>query len=64
MSEETILNYLKKENVYQTQFGSKAMGLTERVKKQIEEYSVLDAVVIDSALLFKFTPSTSLLNTT
>lgn len=36
MSEETILNYLKKENVYQTQFGSKAMGLTERVKKQIE----------------------------
>lgn len=36
MDEETILNYLNKENVYQTQFGSKGNSLTERTKKQIE----------------------------
>ncbi|MDE6284127.1 MAG: penicillin-binding protein [Bacilli bacterium] len=36
MEESKILEYLNKENVYQTQFGSKGMGLTERTKKQIE----------------------------
>ncbi len=36
IEEETILRYLKKENVYQTEFGSKGKGLTELVKNQIE----------------------------
>ena len=36
IEEETILSYLNKENVYQTEFGSKGKGLTELVKKQIE----------------------------
>lgn len=36
IEEETILKYLSKENVYQTEFGSKGKGLTELVKSQIE----------------------------
>ena len=37
MEEEKILAYLSKENVYQTEFGTKGKGLTELVKNQIEE---------------------------
>lgn len=37
IEKETILGYLNKENVYQTEFGSKGKGLTELVKTQIEE---------------------------
>ncbi len=36
IEEETILSYLSKENVYQTEFGSKGKGLTELVKNQID----------------------------
>ena len=36
MEEEKILKYLSKENVYQTEFGTKGKGLTELVKNQIE----------------------------
>ena len=36
IEEATILKYLSKENVYQTEFGSKGKGLTELVKNQIE----------------------------
>ena len=36
IEESTILGYLSKENVYQTEFGSKGKGLTELVKSQIE----------------------------
>lgn len=35
MSEEQILKYLSKENVYQTEFGSKGRGLTELTKDSI-----------------------------
>jgi len=35
ISEEQILNYLSKENVYQTEFGSKGRGLTELTKDAI-----------------------------
>lgn len=40
IEEETILKYLSKENVYQTEFGSKGKGLTELVKNQIEELNL------------------------
>ena len=36
MTEDEVLGYLQKENVYQTEFGSKGKGLTEIVKNQIE----------------------------
>ncbi len=36
MSEEQILKYLNKENVYQTEFGSKGRGLSELTKQKIE----------------------------
>lgn len=37
MSEEEILKYLNKENVYQTEFGTKGKGLNELTKKKIED---------------------------
>ncbi len=37
MSEEEILTLLSKENVYQTEFGSKGKGLTEMTKEKIEQ---------------------------
>lgn len=40
IEEATILKYLSKENVYQTEFGSKGKGLTELVKNQIEELNL------------------------
>ena len=36
MDEETILNYLKKENVYQTEFGKAGKGLSELQKNKID----------------------------
>ena len=36
----TILKYLSKENVYQTEFGSKGKGLTELVKNKIEDLNL------------------------
>ncbi|MBO5120689.1 MAG: penicillin-binding protein [Bacilli bacterium] len=36
IEEATVLKYLSKENVYQTEFGTKGKGLTELVKNQIE----------------------------
>jgi len=36
IDEVTILEYISKENVYQTEFGSKGKGLTEIVKDKIE----------------------------
>ena len=40
MEEEKILKYLSKENVYQTEFGSKGKGLTELVKNKIEDLNL------------------------
>ena len=40
IEEATILNYLSKENVYQTEFGSKGKGLTELTKNQIEDLNL------------------------
>lgn len=37
MTEEEILAYLSKENVYQTEFGSKGKGLSELTKNKIQE---------------------------
>lgn len=37
MTEEEVLSYLSKENVYQTEFGAKGKGLSEIVKNKIEE---------------------------
>ena len=37
MEKDEVLKYLNKENVYQTEFGSKGKNLTELVKKQIED---------------------------
>ena len=40
IEEEQLLTYLNKEGVYQTEFGLKGKGLTELVKKQIEELNL------------------------
>lgn len=48
MEEETVLKYLSKENVYQTEFGNKGKGLTELVKKQIEDLSLPGLDFIES----------------
>lgn len=40
MTEEEILKYLNKENVYQTEFGSHGKGLNELTKKQIEDLNL------------------------
>ena len=40
MEKEEILNFLNKENVYQTEFGTKGKGLNELVKKQIEDLNL------------------------
>ena len=36
ISEDELMVYLSKENVYQTEFGSKGKGLTELIKNQID----------------------------
>ena len=48
MEEENVLKYLSKENVYQTEFGSKGKGLTELVKKQIEDLNLPGLDFIES----------------
>lgn len=48
MSEEELLKYLNKENVYQTEFGSKGKGLNELIKKQIEELELPGLDFIES----------------
>lgn len=48
MEEETVLKYLSKENVYQTEFGNKGKGLTELVKKQIEDLNLPGLDFIES----------------
>lgn len=50
ITEETLLKYLSKEGVYQTEFGSKGKGLSELVKQQIEE---LDLPGIDFVESYK-----------
>ena len=37
MTEEEVLKYLNKENVYQTEFGTKGKGLNELTKKKIDD---------------------------
>ena len=48
IEEETILKYLSKENVYQTEFGSKGKGLSELVKNQIESLNLPGLDFIES----------------
>lgn len=50
MTEEEVMNYLSKENVYQTEFGSKGKGLSEITKNKIE---ALDLPGIDFIESFK-----------
>ena len=40
MEEADVLRYLNKENVYQTEFGVKGKGLSELVKKQIDDLNL------------------------
>lgn len=40
MEESEVLRYLSKENVYQTEFGVKGKGLSELVKKQIDDLNL------------------------
>ena len=40
IEEEKILEYLSKENVYQTEFGSKGKGLTELTKQKIDDLNL------------------------
>lgn len=40
ISEDELMVYLSKKNVYQTEFGSKGKGLSELVKNQIEELNL------------------------
>ena len=48
MEEEQVLKYLSKENVYQTEFGSKGKGLTELTKQKIEELKLPGIDFIES----------------
>lgn len=48
MDKEEILKYLNKENVYQTEFGSKGRGLNEIVKKKIEDLNLAGLDFIES----------------
>lgn len=50
MTEEEVMTYLSKENVYQTEFGSKGKGLSEITKNEIE---ALDLPGIDFVESFK-----------
>lgn len=45
---ETILKYLQKENVYQTEFGSSGKGLNELSKKKIEDLNLPGLDFIES----------------
>lgn len=48
MSKEDILVFLNKENVYQTEFGTKGKGLNEIQKKQIEDLNLPGLGFIES----------------
>lgn len=48
IEEEQILKYLNKENVYQTEFGSKGKGLTELTKQKIEDLKLPGIDFIES----------------
>ena len=48
MKKEEILKYLNKENVYQTEFGSKGKGLSELTKTKIEELELPGIDFIES----------------
>ena len=48
MEKDEILKYLNKENVYQTEFGTKGKGLNEIVKKQIEDLNLPGLGFIES----------------
>ena len=48
MEKDTIMNYLMKENVYQTEFGTKGKGLSELQKKQIEDLNLPGLGFIES----------------
>lgn len=48
MEKEEILKYLNKENVYQTEFGSKGKGLNELSKKKIEDLNLPGLDFIES----------------
>ena len=48
IEEENILEYLSKENVYQTEFGSKGKGLTELTKQKIDDLNLPGIDFIES----------------
>lgn len=48
MEKDEILKYLNKENLYQTEFGTKGKGLTEIEKKQIEDLNLPGLGFIES----------------
>ena len=48
MTQEEILKYLSKENVYQTEFGTKGKGLNELTKKKIEDLNLPGLDFIES----------------
>ena len=48
MEKEEILGYLEKENVYQTEFGTKGKGLSELQKKQIDDLNLPGLDFIES----------------
>lgn len=48
IEKDEILKYLSKENVYQTEFGSKGKNLTELVKNQIEDLNLPGLDFIES----------------
>ena len=48
IEEEKLLEYLSKENVYQTEFGSKGKGLTELTKQKIDDLNLPGIDFIES----------------
>ena len=48
IEKEKILEYLSKENVYQTEFGSKGKGLTELTKQKIDDLNLPGIDFIES----------------
>ena len=48
MEKDDVLKYLNKENVYQTEFGTKGKGLNELTKKQIEDLNLPGLDFIES----------------
>ena len=48
MEKDEVLNYLNKENVYQTEFGIKGKGLNEITKKKIEDLNLPGLGFIES----------------